>query len=117
MGSAQDIVGSNASTNHAAKKQTSMERRIQNRKAQKAYRDRKRQRLQELESKVHALESASFIQLSTPLSIGNLDTTPSQNIDASLGLLGDALNGDALQVFSSPTPGFTEASSWNDADM
>lgn len=75
------------------------------------------QRLQELESKVHALESASFIQLSTLQSIGNLNTTPSQNIDASLGLLGDALNGDAVQVFSSPTPGFTEASSWNDADM
>ncbi|KAI8656484.1 BZIP domain-containing protein [Fusarium sp. Ph1] len=85
--------------------------------AQKAYRDRKRQRLQELESKVHALESASFIQLSTPQSIGNLDTTPSQNMDASLGLLGDALNGDSLQTFSNATAGLIEASAWTDADM
>ncbi|EEU34279.1 uncharacterized protein NECHADRAFT_101803 [Fusarium vanettenii 77-13-4] len=117
MVSGQDNIGRSSSTNHVARKQTSTERRIQNRKAQKAYRERKRQRLQELENKVHALESASFIQPSTPQSISNLDTTPSHNIDASLGLLGDALNGDSAHEFSSTAAGLTEASAWTDADM
>lgn len=39
MVSGQDNVNSNASANHVARKQTSTERRIQNRKAQKAYRE------------------------------------------------------------------------------
>ncbi|RSM02898.1 hypothetical protein CEP52_007742 [Fusarium oligoseptatum] len=114
MVSGQD---SNASTNDAAKKQTPTERRIQNRKAQKAYRERKRQRLQELESKVHALESASFIQLSTPQSISNLDTIPSQNIDPSLDPFGDALIDDALPTLSNTTAGLTEASTWDEGEM
>ncbi|RSM13232.1 hypothetical protein CDV31_005936 [Fusarium ambrosium] len=107
----------NSSTNDAAKKRTSTERRIQNRKAQKAYRERKRQRLEELESKVHALESASFIQLSTPQSIDNLDTIPSQNVDASLNLFGDSLIDHSLPTFSSTAAALTEASAWNDSEM
>jgi hypothetical protein len=39
MVSGQDNGGSDASANHVARKQTSTERRIQNRKAQKAYRE------------------------------------------------------------------------------
>lgn len=66
---------------------------------------------------MHALESASFIQLSTPQSIVNLDTTPSHNIDASLELLGDDLNGDSLQTFSNTTADLIETSAWTDADM
>ncbi|RSL78376.1 hypothetical protein CEP51_008254 [Fusarium floridanum] len=114
MVSGQD---SNASTNPVSKKQTWTERRIQNRKAQKACRERKRQRLQELENKVHALESASFIQLSTPQSIDNLDTIPSQNVDASLNLFGDSLIDHSLPTFSSTTAALPEASAWNDSEM
>ncbi|KAM0438688.1 hypothetical protein ACHAPT_001444 [Fusarium lateritium] len=118
MVSGQDNVGNNVSTNAVSRKQTSTERRIQNRKAQKAYRDRKRQRLQELENKVHALESASVIQLPTSPSINNnLGTTPHQNIDVSINPLGDALNIDPLLSFPSANTGFTETSPWNDADM
>ncbi|RSL58787.1 hypothetical protein CEP53_006045 [Fusarium sp. AF-6] len=114
MVSGQD---SNASINPVAKKKTATERRIQNRKAQKAYRERKRQRLQELENKVHALESALFIQLSTPQSIDNLDTIPSQSIDPSLDLFGDALIDDSLPTLSSTTYALTEPSTWNDTEM
>ncbi|RTE82761.1 hypothetical protein BHE90_002678 [Fusarium euwallaceae] len=117
MVSGQDSVVSNASTNPVAKKQTSTERRIQNRKAQKAYRERRRQKLQELQNKVYALESASFIQLSTPQSIDNLDIIPSQNIDASLDLFRDAFIDGSLPAFSNTTAGLTEASAWNEGEM
>ncbi|OIW22421.1 hypothetical protein CONLIGDRAFT_638340 [Coniochaeta ligniaria NRRL 30616] len=66
-----------------AKKPISADRRLQNRKAQKAYRDRKRERLRELESKLATLQSAS-VTVSPAGQLGStLSSIPTAQILAS----------------------------------